>query len=104
MRARDGQNTGVRRELRQRQRDGCKSKSGGGSSLVFCAGGGLDAVLAPDDGAASWDEVSRGGADVCCCWCCADALAVVSGWVASFSLVLSGALASSWRAWLWLVE
>src|SRR5580700_6247338 len=95
MRAPDRQKTGGRRQLRQRQRDGWNA---GGSSLVFCAGGGLAAALGPGEAAASWAVVSRGGADVCCWRCCVEALAVASGWVASFSLLLSGALSSFWCA------
>src|ERR1700675_4780205 len=70
MRAADGQNAGVQREVRRRQRDGWKA---GCSSLVFCAGGGLGVMLDPAGGG-----VSRGALDVCC-WRCAGALAVESG-------------------------
>src|SRR5579864_24163 len=93
MRAADGQNAGGS-FANGRQRDGWNA---GWSSVLFFAGGGAGGGLAwasdPPDGAAS-----RGGPEVCC-WRCADAVALVSGWVASFSLVLSGARSSSWREW-----
>ncbi len=96
MRASDGQNTG----------EPGRSKADDVSARAEC---GLVVVglfrrrrrrrigrsVGPPEGAASWER--RGGPDICC-WCCADALAVESGWVASFSLALSGALSSSWCA------